>query len=147
MTLAYSIGSDLFVGHVGDSRAYLFRSGRLRQLTRDQTLVQMLVDAGEISREEAASHRMRHVLTYALGQHGGDLPVEAHRLTLADEDCLLLCTDGLTEMVAESQIAEALGRSGSAEEACRTLIEQALEHGGRDNVTAIVARYHFPGPT
>jgi serine/threonine protein phosphatase PrpC len=145
MTLAYSLGVDLFIVHVGDSRVYLFRQGQLRQLTRDHTLVRMLVDSGQLTQEEAATHRLRHVLTYALGRHGGDVPVEVQRLRLADGDCLVLCTDGLTEMVADAQIADVLGRSGPAEEACRTLVDLALERGGKDNVTVIVACYRFPG--
>src|SRR5262249_5266781 len=147
MTLAYSLWIDLFVVHVGDSRAYLFRQGHLRQLTRDQTLTQALVDSGLLSREEAAAHRLRHVLMGALGRHGGDVQVEVQRLQLADEDCLLLCTDGLTEMVADVQIAEVLGRPDTAAEACHTLLDLALERGGKDNVTVIVARYRIPGET
>jgi serine/threonine protein phosphatase PrpC len=144
MTLAYSLGADLFIVHVGDSRAYLCRAGQLRQLTRDQTLAQAMVDMGVLTRKEAASSRLRHVLTCVLGQNGGDVQVEVQRLALADGDCLLLCTDGLTEMVADAQIAEVLGRSGTADETCRTLTDLALEHGGRDNVTVLVARYRFP---
>jgi protein phosphatase len=146
MTLAFSLGVDLFVVHVGDSRAYLLRQGQLRQLTRDQTLVQVLVDSGQLTREEAATHRLRHVLVYALGRHHGNIPVEVHRLQLADGDGLMLCTDGLTEMVADTQIAEVLGRPGTAEETCRTLVDLALEQGGKDNVTVIVARYRLPDP-
>jgi protein phosphatase len=149
MTLGHSVGDDLFVVHVGDSRAYLFRRGRLWQLTSDQTMAQMLVNLGEITREQAASHRLRHVLTHALGRHGGEVRVEVQRLKLADGDCLLLCTDGLNDMVAEARIAEALGRAATAETACRELVDLALDGGGRDNVTVIVARYRLPaaGPT
>jgi protein phosphatase len=146
MTAAWSLGADLFVTHVGDSRAYLLRGGRLRQLTRDQTLVQLLVDAGEMTREEAASHHLRHLLLQALGRHEGDLAVEVQRLGLADGDCLLLCTDGLTEMVPDDRIAEVLGKPVAAGEACRTLVDLALEAGGKDNVTAVVARYRLPDP-
>jgi protein phosphatase len=145
MTVAYSIGEDLFVAHVGDSRAYLFRGGRLRQLTSDQTLAQLLVDSGELTRQQAASHRLRHVLTSALGKSHGDVRCEIQRLRLLDGDCLLLCSDGLTEMVPDGQIAEMLARSAPAGETCRALLDLALERGGKDNVTVIVARYQFPG--
>jgi protein phosphatase len=145
MTVACSLGADLFVVHVGDSRAYLLRGGRLRQLTRDHTLVQALVDAGELTREEAASHHLRHVLVQALGRQDGDLAVEVQRFGLADGDCVLLCTDGLTEMVPDARVAEVLGRPGSAEDACRALVGLALGAGGKDNVTAVVARYRLPG--
>ncbi len=146
MTLAYSLGADLFVGQVGDSRAYLYRNGRLTQLTRDQTLAEVLVRIGEITREQAAAHRLRHVLTSALGRHQGDVAVEVQRHQLADGDTLLLCSDGLTEMVPDDRIAEVLGRPCAAEEACRALVGLALEGGGLDNVTVVVARYRFPPP-
>jgi PPM family protein phosphatase len=144
MTLAYSVGAELLVVNAGDSRAYLFRSGQLRQLTRDHTVAQKLVERGEITKEEAAATRLRHVLTSALGRTGGDVGVDVQRLTLADGDCLLLCTDGLTDMVADEQIAEELGRSRTSDETCQSLVERALERGGKDNVTVVVARYRFP---
>jgi hypothetical protein len=89
--------------HVGDSRAYLLRDGRLHQLTRDQTLVQTLVDLGELTPEGASSHPLGHLLTHALGLHHGRINVEAQRLKLRDGDCLLVCTDGLTEMAANER--------------------------------------------
>jgi PPM family protein phosphatase len=144
MTLAFSLGENLVVTHVGDSRAYLFRQGKLRQLTRDQTIVQALLDRGEITQEGAAAHPWRHILTQALGKPGSDLRIESRRLKLADGDCLLLCTDGLTEMVADTQIVKVLGPAEKAGDACRALIDLALERGGKDNVTVIVARYRLP---
>jgi len=144
MTGAFSLGADLILTHVGDSRAYLLRKGRLQQLTRDQTLVQSLLDLGQITPEEVASHPMRHVLTQALGQRGGKVRVEAQRIRLEDSDCLLLCSDGLTEMVPDSQISAILSKGESAEASCRALVDVALDRGGVDNVTVIVARYHFP---
>jgi protein phosphatase len=147
MTLAYSLGADLFVAHVGDSRAYLLRGGRLRQLTRDQTVVQALLDAGALTRDDDAAHLLRHLLVQAMGRQEGDLAVEVHRFGLADGDCVLLCTDGLTEMVPDARIAAVLARPGSADDACRALVGLALDGGGTDNVTAVVARYRLPaGP-
>jgi protein phosphatase len=144
MTLAYSLGADLFIVQVGDSRAYLHRKGKLRRLTRDQTLVQTLLDLGQITPTEAASHPLRHILTQALGGHGQDVKAEVQRLKLGDGDCLLLCTDGLTEMVTDDLIARVLRKTGGVKEDCRTLVDLALQRGGRDNVTVIVARYRFP---
>jgi PPM family protein phosphatase len=144
MTAACSIGNDLFVIHVGDSRAYLLRDGRLHQLTRDQTLVQTLVDLGELTPEGASSHPLRHVLTHALGLHHGRVKVEAQRLKLREGDCLLVCTDGLTEMVADEQISQVLLRAQPAAEVCQKLVDLALEKGGKDNITLIIARYHLP---
>ena len=144
MTLAYSLGSEAFVGHVGDSRAYLFRDGTTQQLTQDHTHVQRLVSAGAISRQQAATHRLRGVLTQAIGGQSGQLRVEVHRLQLRERDRLLLCTDGLTDMVPESSIAEALARERPAQEICQDLVDLALEAGGRDNVSVCLAHYGQP---
>jgi len=141
MTLTYSIGFDLFLAHAGDSRAYLCRDGSLRQLTRDHTRVQELVDAGMMTREEAATHRLRNVLTNVLG---GGVPltdVDVHRVLLAAGDSMLLCSDGLYDVVKDDEIASILAASTSAEAACRSLIDLALERGAPDNVTAVVSRY------
>ena len=144
LTVAVSLASDLFVIHVGDSRAYLLRNGQLRQLTRDQTVVQSLLDAGVLTHQEAATHKMRHVLTQALGQHAGKLKIEVRRLKLEDGDCLLLCTDGLTEMVPDQEISAILTSSGKAEQHCRALLDKALDAGGKDNITVVVAHYSLP---
>jgi serine/threonine protein phosphatase PrpC len=144
MTAAVSLGENLIVTHVGDSRAYLFREGKLLQLTKDQTVVQTLLDKGVITQEGAAAHPWRHILTQALGKPGSDLQVESGQLKLGDGDCLLLCTDGLTEMVTDANIVEVLGREETALDACSALLILALESGGKDNVTVIVARYRLP---
>jgi protein phosphatase len=147
LTVAYSVGHHLLLHHVGDSRAYLFRGGRLQRLTRDHTVAQSLADAGVIAPDEVASHRLRHVLTRALGSGRAEVEAEIQHVELADGDRLLLCTDGLTEMVADARIAEVLGRTAGSAEAGRALVEAALEAGGRDNVTVVVAGYGIPaGP-
>jgi protein phosphatase len=141
MTLTYSLGFDLFLAHAGDSRAYLCRDGSLRQLTHDHTRVQELVDAGMMTREEAATHRLRNVLTNVLG---GGVPltdVDVHRILLVSGDAVLLCSDGLYDVVKDDEIASILAASASAEAACRTLIDLALERGAPDNVTVVVSRY------
>jgi protein phosphatase len=141
MTVGYSIGKNMFVSHVGDSRAYLFRDGKLEQLTRDHTHVQELVDAGSITREEAATHRLRHVLTNAIGGRDRSIDVDMLRVRLQDGDRMLLCTDGLTEVVPDTDIADVLGRSKAPEVVCRSLVDLALERGGPDNVTVVTARF------
>jgi serine/threonine protein phosphatase PrpC len=143
LTFAWSLGPDLFVAHVGDSRAYLMRTGQLEQLTNDHTFAQAMVEAGTLTAEQAARHRLRHVLTGVLTTGGGKVPFEFRHLRLQDGDQVLLCSDGLTEMVAEPVIADVLGRPGSAEAICRELVATALEAGGRDNVTVTLARYRF----
>ncbi len=146
MTLACSLGTNLIVGHIGDSRAYLFRDGMLHQLTRDHTLVQALVDAGRITPEQAAKHPYRHMLIRYLGGGKDGLGAEFQRASLADNDQLLLCTDGLTEMVDDATIAATLAGAATAEEACEALVGLALKNGGKDNVTVALARYRFPKP-
>jgi protein phosphatase len=143
MTLACSLGADLIVAHVGDSRAYLFRHGHLHQLTRDQTIAQSLADMGAISPEEAAKHPMRHVLTGAIAAQGAEARTELQRLRLSDGDQILLCTDGLTDMVPEASIAEALRAPGPSADVCRKLVDLALNGGGKDNVTVILGRYRI----
>jgi protein phosphatase len=144
LTGAFSAGNDLFVCSVGDSRAYLFRRGRLLQLTRDQTYSQMLADLGQIPQHEVSTHNLRHILTDAIGVGEGKVNVKVRHLPLLNEDMLLLCTDGLTEMVDEEEIAGVLIRDHSAQAACQALVDLALEHGGLDNVTVLVAKYEIP---
>jgi protein phosphatase len=144
MRLAGSFGADLIIAHVGDSRAYLLRRGELRRLTRDQTMGQFLKDTGMLTEEQLATHPLRHVLTGVLGTQGSPLDVDVRGTRLEDGDQLLLCTDGLTEMVSEAAIGDALrGPHATAADACRRLVDLALGNGGRDNVTAVVARYHI----
>jgi len=144
ITLAASLGMDAIIAHVGDSRAYLLRRGQLLQLTRDHTIAQTLVDLGAIDRETAARHQLRHVLTNVIGGKGDKLRVELHQLRLQDEDQLLLCTDGLSDMAKDEAIAAVLRDSGTAGDACQALIQLALAGGGKDNVTVTLARYRLP---
>jgi protein phosphatase len=145
LTLAATLGTEVMLAQVGDSRAYLMHQGQLRQMTKDQTVVQEMIDAGELTPQQAARHRLRHMLTGALSTDEQQVPVEFRWLALADGDQLLLCSDGLTEMVPDAKIADVLRQAGSAAIACGNLVDQALEAGGRDNVTVVVARYRIPG--
>jgi protein phosphatase len=144
LTAAWSFGAYLNIAHLGDSRVYLFRQGDLHKLTRDHTMAQAMADAGEIAQQEVATHRLRHMLTHALGMpERGEQP-EIQRLPLADGDRVLLCTDGLTEMVDDAAIAAVLRQTPSSAAACQSLVDLALERGGRDNVTVVMAGYRFP---
>jgi PPM family protein phosphatase len=144
MTVASSLGAHLVLGHIGDSRAYLFRGGELHQLTRDHTYVQALMDMGRLTAEQVARHPFRHVLTRSLGGREVGLDGDFQQAWLADGDQLLLCTDGLTDMVDNAAIASVLGGAASATAACQALVEAALQNGGQDNVTVALARYRFP---
>lgn len=144
MTGAYSLGDDLFVIHVGDSRAYLYRDGILRRLTKDHTHAQMLADAGIIHPEAVGTHRLRHVLTNALGGEETEGNAEIYRLRLFDGDRILLCSDGLHDMVDDEEIAGILKGAMGSTPACEGLVKSALDNGGKDNVTVVVAGYRIP---
>ncbi len=138
LTGAYLIGLEAFIAHVGDSRAYLFRHGCLGRITRDHTVAQDLIDAGA-PRVAPALH---HLLTNCLGGAGRDLHIDFHHLRLQDKDRLLFCTDGLTNMVTEEEIAGLLSGQPDAQQACQALLDAALKNGGKDNVTIVVANFH-----
>ena len=141
LTMAYSVGIDLFVAHAGDSRAYLYRAGRLERITSDHTLVQVLVDAGAITPEDAREHPRRHIVTNIVGGSNVGVQVEVHRRSLTDGDILLLCTDGLTEYVPDPEIAEILAQSADPEQAAHRLIDVVLSRAAKDNVTVALARF------
>jgi serine/threonine protein phosphatase PrpC len=144
LTVAVSLGHRLFIGHIGDSRAYLLTGGRLHQLTRDHTMAQALIDDGVLHPGDEQARAMRHVLTAALGSTGEPADADVQRLVVKNNDQVLLCSDGLTEMVDDGTIASTLRGAPSADEACRALIDLALAGGGLDNVTVALARYQFP---
>jgi serine/threonine protein phosphatase PrpC len=141
LTSAYVFGKDLFTMHVGDSRAYLFRGGKLYKLTKDQTFAQALVDAGTLTPEQGERHYFRHTLTSCLGGKGGKVDLEIQHHELFNQDKVMVCTDGLTEMVSESEITEIFSSKQSAQVLSDQLLKKALDAGGRDNITVIVANY------
>jgi PPM family protein phosphatase len=125
--------------HVGDSRAYLLRDGALQRLSEDHSLVHELVRQGQLSEVEAEQHPQRSVITRALGTDE-EVQIDTFSLEARPGDVLLLCTDGLTRHVPDERIAGVLGRAADAESACRELVADALEGGGSDNITVVVAR-------
>jgi PPM family protein phosphatase len=143
LTLACSAGRDLIIAHIGNSRVYLFRQAKLIQLTRDHTLAQNLADIGAIKHEDAAFHQAQHFFTDTIGSAGRGR-ADVQTVKLQDRDRILLCTDGLTQLVEDPLIASALTLPNSPSKACHMLIELALARGGADNITAILAHYHIP---
>lgn len=141
LTLAYRLNDMLFVAHVGDSRCYLLRNRLLYRLTRDHTLVEEMVRRGALKPEEAAHHQWRHVVTNAVGGDSPEVTVEVHKVHLEAGDAVLLCSDGLTNMVPDEDIARTLQAEAEPERACKQLVAQANEQGGKDNITVIVARF------
>jgi serine/threonine protein phosphatase PrpC len=144
LTAARSFGRHLLIVHVGDSRAYLFRAGRLQCLTSDHTYAQKLVNAGDLLPRDVASSGLRHILTNALGGSEDRVDVDVDLLRLEDGDRLLLCSDGLTDHVDDDTMATTLTAARTSNEACAALVQLALDRGGRDNITVIVAGYTFP---
>jgi protein phosphatase len=144
LTMAYALGSDLYVAHVGDSRCYLLRQGTLHRLTQDHTLVGELVRRGQIPAKEAATHHLRHVITNAVGGYEPGIHVEVHKVELQPGDDVLLCTDGLTEMLADDRIGAVLQAEPDARKACERLVAEANEFGGKDNISVILARFAAP---
>jgi protein phosphatase len=139
LTAAYLDGSELAIAHVGDSRAYLFRDGALTRLTQDHSLVDELVRRGKLSEEEAAEHPQRSIITRALGPEPS-VEVDTWTYPVRSGDVLLLCSDGLTSMVAEELVAEVLERSKGLDDAAQALIDEANRAGGRDNITVVLVR-------
>jgi serine/threonine protein phosphatase PrpC len=147
LTAAFSMGVDLFIIHLGDSRAYLYRNGALQRLTKDHTMAQAMADAGYIAPEDVRRHVRRNTLTNYLGGQHGKVKADLRWLRLTDGDRLLLCTDGLSEMVDDQLIARILHERDQPRDAANALLDEALEQGGKDNVTVIVARYEIPRPS
>jgi serine/threonine protein phosphatase PrpC len=140
LTMAYSLDSELFIVHVGDSRVYVYRKGELHQITHDHTLVAEMVERGEVAPDQAATHRLRHVITNVIGGAEAGVRVEVHKLDLQPIDRILLCTDGLAEL-SNDQIASVLASESDPEQACKQLVKHANEQGGRDNITVILADF------
>lgn len=137
VVLLLARGSHALVAHMGDSRAYLLREKELRQLTTDHTLVQLLIESGDISTEEAATHPSRGQLTRYVGMDGEPLP-ECQVLELEPGDILLLCSDGLTGMISDHMIEHILQDKSEPAQICEELVAAANEAGGKDNIAALV---------
>ena len=132
-------GNRWMVGHVGDSRAYRWQGGRLQRLTVDHTMVQERMSAGRMSPAQAATSPDRHVLTRALGG-SVDVEPEIHSHPVEPDDVILMCSDGLTEMLGDRQIAAVLGSHARLDDACHALVAAANGAGGRDNIAVVLAR-------
>jgi protein phosphatase len=141
LTIACAIDDTLHVAHAGDSRAYFMRSGALHQITKDHTLVAQMVDAGVIDREQAKRHHMRHMVTNVVGGGSEGVHVDLHEMKLAPGDLVLLCSDGLTEVVPLERISAMLFTERDPAIACRQLVDAANEAGGPDNITVVIAAF------
>jgi protein phosphatase len=134
-------GNRLSIAHVGDSRAYLIRGGVIEQITDDHTIVSEQVARGMMTREEAARSDMRSILSRALGI-GPEVKVDVEGLTVSEDDKLLLCSDGLSELVSEDEMLLEVQSSNRPATVCNELVNLANQRGGEDNITVIVAYLH-----
>jgi protein phosphatase len=141
LTMVLVLWPRAYVVQIGDSRCYHLRPPTLTQTTKDQTLAQELIDQGLLPSTAAERSPVSHVLSQAVGHQENEIWPEISSVDLRTGDTLLLCTDGLTKHVAAPRIAELMGNAGSVKEACATLVDAALEDGGSDNVTVVVARF------
>lgn len=139
-TVALIFNDQLIIGHVGDSRAYIITHTGLEQLTRDHSLVQRLQELGQLTPAEAAVHPQRNVLYRAIGQ-GEGLEVDVHSHRLAPGMKILLCSDGLWNLVSDNLIQDIVWKAASLQAACNQLVEAANLAGGPDNITAVLIEY------
>lgn len=138
LTAALVRGRNMSIAQVGDSRAYLLRQGKMTQLTTDQTMIQSLIDKGLMKPEDAEHSPFRNILTQAMG-HQEELGVTMSEIELRDRDCILLCSDGLTNELTDDEIRDVILQSIRLDVAAKRLVEMANAHGGRDNITVVLA--------
>ena len=143
VTAAYTAGADLFIAHVGHSRAYLCRDGTITQLTRDHTLAWHLEHTGGLAPVDGVRD-LQHILTETIGGSSAQPTVDIEHMNLLDGDALLLCTNGLSDVVSEDRIADVLSFRRTADEQCRLLVDLALRSGAEDNVTAVLCQFNVP---
>jgi protein phosphatase len=142
-TLGLVVGGMIYFAQVGDSRAYIIRQGVARQMTKDQSLVQRMVDAGKLTTEQAERSEHRDIILQALGPELQIVP-EFTRERLLNDDVVILCSDGLSNQMSAKEIADVVAGQDDLENLCQVLIERALETGAPDNVTVVAGRYRMP---
>jgi serine/threonine protein phosphatase PrpC len=140
LTAVLVSGREAFIAEVGDSRAYLLRGGLIKQVTKDQSLIQALVDAGVVAPDQTADVVGKGVLVQAIGLKP-QVKVALAKLELRQRDCLLVCSDGLSNELSETEMRDIVLGSASLEEASARLIQAAKERGGRDNITAVLVGF------
>ena len=143
VVMSYINGGSAYLANVGDSRAYLFRNGRLKRITKDHTYVNELIDQGVITEKEAESHSQKNVITKAIGAES-EVEPEFYKVGLARGDIMLLCTDGLYGEVGEDRMADmlrlAVSKDVKMNDLCGAFVDEAILAGGRDNITVICIR-------
>lgn len=140
VTLAYIYNDNLYIGHVGDSRAYAIQKGVIRQITEDHSLVEELIKNGSISKEEAKHHPQRNIITRAVGT-SENIEIDIIVLPIKMVEIFLLCTDGLTSMLDDEEIQEVLTNSQDMQLACEKLVKLSNNRGGYDNITVLAIKF------
>lgn len=140
VTLAWYINGKIYIGHVGDSRAYLLRDNNLYQVTKDHSLVEELIRNGSISREEAKHHPQKNIITRAVGT-SEEIESDIIIKEKTKGDILLLCTDGLSNMLSDDEIKDLLIQNGDIQKACEYLVELSNDKGGFDNISVVAIKY------
>lgn len=144
LAAAWIVGSDAYFAHVGDSRGYLLRAGHMRQVTRDQSMVESLVEVGMIDRSAAESHPQRNVILQAMGARP-EVAVAIERVELRRGDFLLFCSDGLSGKVTLDEMRDAILTTATLSDACSRLVDLANARGGEDNITVVIAELDGEG--
>lgn len=139
LVIAVIAAGRLFVGHLGDSRAYRYRAGRLEQLTRDHCWVDEQIAEGNLQIDALLDARLKNIVTRALGIDD-EVDLEVHDHEIASDDIYLLCSDGLTDMLTDAEIEDALALGADLDATVKQLIARANEHGGKDNISVILGR-------
>jgi serine/threonine protein phosphatase stp1 len=139
VVVASIIGNQLMIANVGDSRAYVLRNFQLKQLTEDQSLVNALLKSGEITPEEAENHPNKNIVTQSLGVTSS-VEIDFVRMTIKNEDTLILCSDGLSDMLSLEEIRNVMNHYSDVEQQVEKAVQEANEAGGRDNITVVIAK-------
>jgi protein phosphatase len=141
LCLALVYGRQAVIANVGDSRAYVLRAGRLRQITTDHSVVQQMIDAGQLRADMIYTHPQRNVIHRSLGARD-TVEVDIFTLTLESGDYMLLCSDGLWELVRDDKMVNIISQAASVQTACRQLVNAANAAGGDDNIGVVLARMY-----
>lgn len=140
LTMGYVFNDKIIIGHVGDSRAYLIKDFDIMQITQDHSLVQQLIKEGKISQKEAKSHPQRNVITRAVGI-GNEIKIDIFTIDVNNGNVVVLCSDGLTNMLTEKDLAITFSEEKDVQKACKIVVEKAKFKGGNDNITVLGIRF------
>ncbi len=140
LTMGYVFGNKIIVGHVGDSRAYIIKDGKTSQITQDHSLVQELILEGRITEGEARSHPQKNIITRAVGT-GYEIKVDTMVVSVEKNDIIVFCSDGLTNMISEEELAIIFCNESDIQKACDMAVDKARVKGGFDNITVLGIRF------